>query len=332
MQEVYLLSKAADVLNEALIALAPLVKDFFDNFLKPVAEWTGGKIIEALDWLTVKLGELAQWIKDNPEKFQSFAEVVGTLAGVILLLAASFQIALGITSLVSTATFLLSGAFWSAAAAAFAMALPIISLTLLIAGIIAVIYLLITRWEQLSTTVKQIGFIINYYVTQMADTITNAFNTALDAVKTKFETIFTGIQNFVKGAINSIIGYINSMISNVVNGINGLIGSFNTVGKLVPGFQAVSMVSAPQIPRLATGAVIPPNAEFAAILGDQKSGMNIETPVNLMRQTFDESLAKALSSQNINIRFTGSLAELARTLKPAIDEENKRVGVSLITG
>jgi hypothetical protein len=39
---------------------------------------------------------------------------------------------------------------------------------------------------------------------------------------------------------------------------------------------------------LATGAVIPANAPFAAILGDQKHGTNIEAPENLIRQIIRE--------------------------------------------
>ena len=34
-----------------------------------------------------------------------------------------------------------------------------------------------------------------------------------------------------------------------------------------------------KLPRLAKGAVIPPRQEFAAILGDQKHGTNIEAPL-----------------------------------------------------
>lgn len=325
-----LLSAAAVVLNEALIALQPLWQEFFDNFLKPVAEWTGGKIIEILDSLTEKLDELAVWIKENPEKFREFVEILGTLAAIVLLVATSYQIALGLTSLLSTASLVLSAAFWSAAGAALAIAWPIIALTLLIAGIIAVIYLLITNWEELSTTVKQIIFIMAYYIQQFKETLTNAFFTALDAIKSKFESIFTGIQNFISGVINNIIGFINNMIAGVMGGLNGIIGGFNQVGSAVPGFQSVPAMSTPQIPRLAKGAVIPPNAEFAAILGDQKSGMNIETPVDLMRQTFEDVLSKAMTNQNITVRFEGTLAQFVRELKPHIDAENQRIGPSFI--
>lgn len=326
-----LLASAANVLNEALIALAPHAEKFFDDFLAPLGEWAGGKIIAFLDWLAVKLDELATWIKENPAKFEKFVKVMGTLAAIVLTVAAAYQIATFITALFSAASLVLSGSLWAAAAAALAAAWPIIALTLLIAGIIVVIYLLITRWEALSTTVKQISFIIGFYVGQMADKIKTGFFSALDAIKAKFETIFTGIQNFIKGSINNIIGFINTMIQSVVNGINGVIRGLNTVGSLVPGFSAVATVAAPQIPRLATGAVIPPNAEFLAVLGDQKSGKNIEAPEGLIRRIFREE-SGGNQNQTITINFTGSASEIVRLLKPEIDRENVRIGGSLIKG
>lgn len=50
-----------------------------------------------------------------------------------------------------------------------------------------------------------------------------------------------------------------------------------------------------QIPRLAQGAVIPPNQQFAAILGDQKHGRNLEAPEGLIRQIVREELGNVYS-------------------------------------
>jgi len=86
----------------------------------------------------------------------------------------------------------------------------------------------------------------------------------------------------------------------------------------------------PQIPRLATGAVIPPNAAFAAILGDQKSGTNIEAPESLIRKILQDELGNIKA--DITINFAGSLAALVRELKPHIDNENIRIGKSLVAG
>ena len=43
-------------------------------------------------------------------------------------------------------------------------------------------------------------------------------------------------------------------------------------------------IGVPQIPHLATGAVIPPRQEFLAVLGDQKKGTNIEAPLDTIKQ------------------------------------------------
>ena len=63
-----------------------------------------------------------------------------------------------------------------------------------------------------------------------------------------------------------------------------------------------------------------------AVLGDQKNGTNIETPLETMIQAFNAALDGRDNSQNININFTGSLAEVARLLKPQIDNETTRQG------
>lgn len=45
------------------------------------------------------------------------------------------------------------------------------------------------------------------------------------------------------------------------------------------------------LPKLASGAVIKPNNEFMAVLGDQKRGVNIETPLETMVSAFKSALA-----------------------------------------
>lgn len=333
-----LLSAGAGVLNEVLIALQPAWQEFYDNFLKPLAEWAGGKIIEFLDWLTVKLGELAVWIRENPEKFRDFAAIIAILAVV-------FEVAK-----------------WIIAAFAITVSLTVLSVIALFALLAVAIYLLITHWDELSTTVQQIFLLIGYYVSVGVDfvkqkfsemlagirelwlnagiwfkenvmsPITESFGKALDWVKNKFTSVFEGIKSFVGGIIDNIIGMINGMVENITGGINGIVDAFYSVANIVPGFSPVQSVAAPQIPRLATGAVIPPNSQFAAILGDQRSGKNIEAPADLIRQMVAEGMQGNGGSQNINITFSGTMAELVRTLKPHIDKENTRVGGSLIRG
>ncbi len=49
-------------------------------------------------------------------------------------------------------------------------------------------------------------------------------------------------------------------------------------------------ISAYSVPALAQGAVIPPNREFLAVLGDQKSGNNLEMPESLLRKVLRDEM------------------------------------------
>ena len=55
----------------------------------------------------------------------------------------------------------------------------------------------------------------------------------------------------------------------------------------------VPPVSSVDLPRLASGAVIPPNREFLAVLGDQRQGMNIEAPAEMIRQMVADGIRAA---------------------------------------
>lgn len=144
-----------------------------------------------------------------------------------------------------------------------------------------------------------------------------------------------------KTGLNQVIGFINSMIGVVVSGINALIASMNKLQFSIPswvpglggkrfGFQ-MRPVSAPKIPLLAQGAVLPANRPFLAVVGDQRHGTNVEAPLETIKQALGEVLAaQGGMSGDINIQFTGELAQLARVLKPVIDRENRRVGGELI--
>lgn len=110
--------------------------------------------------------------------------------------------------------------------------------------------------------------------------------------------MINGLIAGVEGGINGIIGAFESMINWIVNGINKI--SFD-VPDWVPGIGgkkfgfnlSKASFSRVSIPRLAQGAVIPPNREFLAVLGDQKTGTNIEAPAELIKQMAMEAIAES---------------------------------------
>lgn len=167
------------------------------------------------------------------------------------------------------------------------------------------------------------------------------WQSAWEGIVQVFTGIWEGLQAAIKAPINGVIGLINGLISAVVSGINSAIDAFNalrfTVPDWVPGIGGESIgfnigkISAPRIPLLAQGAVLPANRPFLAVVGDQKSGTNVEAPL----ATIQEALANVLARQgagDITITFAGDLAQLGRVLKPVIDRENRRVGGNLARG
>lgn len=137
------------------------------------------------------------------------------------------------------------------------------------------------------------------------NTVINVFTTVKNKVISIWEEIIGGI----KKAINGIIKVINGMISGITDGINGMINALNALKFDVPdwvpliGGQTFGLnignVSAPQIPYLATGAVIPPNAPFMAVLGDQKRGTNIEAPLDTIKQAIREEVGSGNGNGNV---------------------------------
>lgn len=192
-------------------------------------------------------------------------------------------------------------------------------------------------WDKVKERWNNAG---DWFKDHVTEPVKNGFNTALDWVSEKWQTVFNGITDFVKNAINVVIGLINGLMMAYVNGINSVIGGLNSINFSVPDWVplfggqqwglSIPYVIAPQIPYLATGAVIPPNSQFLAVLGDQKSGRNIEAPEGLIRQIIQEELGKVQA--DIKIEFGGSLGQLVRQLKPYIDKEDVRIGGSLIKG
>lgn len=84
-------------------------------------------------------------------------------------------------------------------------------------------------------------------------------------------------------------------------------------------------------PGLATGAVVPPNREFMAILGDNKTETEVVSPLSTMKQAMLEAMRESGGGRgDVNLVLTGELAALARVLRPYIEDEGRRVGTNLV--
>ena len=80
-----------------------------------------------------------------------------------------------------------------------------------------------------------------------------------------------------------------------------------------------------EIPALASGSVIPPNRKFLAVLGDQKSGTNVEAPLSTIKQAVMEALAQG-SREPINVNLVVDGKTLARVVVPNINNMTRAAG------
>lgn len=94
-------------------------------------------------------------------------------------------------------------------------------------------------------------------------------------------------QGLWKSMVNGLIDCCNWAADKLSEFLNWVAGGINAVGGVI-GMDLNLSASMPHIPHLAQGAVIPPNRKFAAVLGDQTSGMNLEAPEGLIRQIVRE--------------------------------------------
>ena len=147
--------------------------------------------------------------------------------------------------------------------------------------------------------------------------------------------------NLAKNALNGFIGVFEGAINGIIDGVNWLISCLNRIHVDIPswvpiiGGQSFGINIPPvdyvSLPRLAQGAVIPPNREFLAVLGDQKSGTNIETPLATMVQAFKQAMndTGGMGGRQITVVMQLDHRELGRAVYNLNNEETQRVGVKL---
>lgn len=144
-----------------------------------------------------------------------------------------------------------------------------------------------------------------------------------------------GVKKVAKGIVNGVLIIVESFINNIIRGLNWLITKINSISLKVPGWVPgvggkgwsphIGQMSSITLPRLATGAVIPPNKEFLAVLGDQKSGTNIETPLATMVDAFKQAMAESGgNATTVVIQLDGK--EIARSTVKNINNMTRAAG------
>lgn len=267
------LSGALLALNSVIAALQPMANWLWENFLEPVAQWTGELVIQALKTLAEKLTVLSIWISENRGLVQGLLVLVGALTAAWLCANDALS---GWNLLGGTA-----GSVIKTLAGVFALLTsPIGMMVTAITALIAVVGLLASNWSTVQAKAQAAW--------------ANIRAVWGNASQWVFENICVPLENGAIDLINGIIGFLNTMLSGVVQGINAVVNGLNALSYTVPDWVPVlggktlgfylKTVTAPRIPYLAQGAVLPANKPFLAMVGDQRHGTNVEAPLETIQQ------------------------------------------------
>ncbi len=158
-------------------------------------------------------------------------------------------------------------------------------------------------------------------VSHWKETGKKMINGFLSGVKSAWETVKTWVANAVSWFGKKFVEAQNS----IARSNSGRSGGFGTRSGGFGSPSRAPSISRISAPALARGAVIPPNKEFLAVLGDQKSGTNIETPLATMVEAFKQAMAESGGgATTVVIQLDGK--EIARSTVKNINNMTRAAG------
>ena len=247
-----ILSGALNVLNAVIKAVQPIAQWLFDNFLSPLANWTGGIVSSALSAIASALESVSNWISENQVLVQDFVIVVGTLgaafkiASIIEAATAAMTAAGGVMGILTGVTTALGGAVTF-------LTSPITLVVLAIAAVIAAGVLLVKHWDDLKEFAKELWDKIvdifkgvgNWFSDRWQD-IKNVFANIGSWFSDKFQNaldsitqVFSGIGSWFSDRWNDIttaFSVVSSWFGNIFTSAwNNIKSAFSGVGNFFSG-------------------------------------------------------------------------------------------------
>lgn len=185
----------------------------------------------------------------------------------------------------------------------------------------------VETWKSVQESLADTWENIKTYAGDKWDSIKENLSGVWDSMRSTVENVWDSISSKITGEIDVIKDKIDEFIGKVRDAIQSVkdffSSGFDKVGSAVSGFfsgdsgsnantysmraisspyaanPAFSTLNTAPIPKLATGAVIPANREFLAVLGDQKHGTNIEAPLDTIKDANKEAFLEVLSKLGV---------------------------------
>lgn len=299
-----LIAASLDLLYSVIETLAPTAEWFWNTFLQPFGEWSGKVIIAALKKLVNALLKFSDWISENQSLVES-----ATVAVLAFFAAWKFLSFLnGVSQIIAKSGELI------------VMFLKMIDaidpVALSISGIISLVAVLARNWDKMTPTERMISGLL-------------AAASAVGVLAVALGALSGGVGAAVVAA--SLAAGIAAATIAIDAGKRKTQSVYSSAG----GGRAAKYASAAatyNMPRLATGTVVPPRAgEFAAILGDNKRETEVVSPLSTMKQALKEALAESGGSRDITVIMEVDGRRFGQAVYKANNEEKQRVGVRMVT-
>lgn len=299
-----LIAASLDLLYSVIETLAPTAEWFWNTFLQPFGEWSGKVIIAALKKLVNALLKFSDWISENQSLVES-----ATVAVLAFFAAWKFLAFLnGVSQIIAKSGELI------------VMFLKMIDaidpVALSISGIISLVAVLARNWDKMTPTERMISGLL-------------AAASAVGVLAVALGALSGGVGAAVVAA--SLAAGIAAATIAIDAGKRKTQSVYSNAGGGRSAKYA-SAAAAYNMPRLATGTVVPPRAgEFAAILGDNKRETEVVSPLSTMKQALKEALAESGGSRDITVIMEVDGRRFGQAVYKANNEEKQRVGVRMVT-
>lgn len=299
-----LIAASLDLLYSVIETLAPTAEWFWNTFLQPFGEWSGKVIIAALKKLVNALLKFSDWIYENQSLVES-----ATVAVLAFFAAWKFLAFLnGVSQIIAKSGELI------------VMFLKMIDaidpVALSISGIISLVAVLARNWDKMTPTERMISGLL-------------AAASAVGVLAVALGALSGGVGAAVVAA--SLAAGIAAATIAINAGKRQTQSIYSNAG----GGRSAKYASAAatyNMPRLATGTVVPPRAgEFAAILGDNKRETEVVSPLSTIKQALKEALAESGGSRDITVIMEVDGRRFGQAVYKANNEEKQRVGVRMVT-
>ena len=189
--------------------------------------------------------------------------------------------------------------------------------------------------EGIKSAVKIITTIISELAKSFSKIFSGVIGILKDFIKF-FKQLFVGdIKGATKSLVNVVIGLVNLLIDAVEGALNSVIKGINSFSFEVPEWVPliggksfspnISTLNWGRIPKLATGGIT--NRPTTALIGE--NGREAVLPLENNTEWMD-ALADKIGSQEVVIKFEGSLSQLAKVLNPVLKAEDTRIGRTLV--